>query len=340
MKSTPAFSFNVKLHIDHQYPNFTKDESDMADRRMKGLRNHSRSTSSKPHKSAHPRHLHSRVPQASSNAYKTLDNDSEDFSGYTIGPNCWRGSSSNVSSSKAKVSVDVAGGQLTATSVEFSTRAENGSLTPYPSTDTHAVLSSSIPATTHKEGNANTTTGVSDVWYRSYQPGLPLTSAYMDSTSISSNADPYGQLNPHTQSYSSTLDRYRTLVTYSPLALDIVGNHGDTTWTDNVSSQFQGPYTHYEGTQPEFNDSGDPPYARRWSIQNNQGSTASDSASQATQDDDETRRHENMKGFEENEFQRNVIGVFMNGEKPWAYGYNMSSGQGSPMNRYPFVRGE
>ncbi|KAI1650909.1 uncharacterized protein F4817DRAFT_312263 [Daldinia loculata] len=326
----------------------------MAEHRMDELRNHGRSTSGKPYKSSHPRRLHPRVPQVSSNVYRTLDNDAGEFSGHDIVPNCWRGSSSNTYASNVQVS-DIAGGQLTATSIDFLTRAENGSLTPYPSIDTHAVFSASIPeegdadAVAHKTtldlcplggsshhhsspgvpflyptSNTSATTSISDVWRGSYQTDPYLTSAYMDSNSISSNADPYSQSKPQTG--NPALDRYGATVTYSPPALDIADNHGDTTWTDSVSSQSQGPYTHYEKTQPESNDSGDPPSARRWSTENNQGSIVWDSASQATQEDDATRQYEDGTGFEDNEIQGNVIRGYMNGEGPWAYGYNMSSG--------------
>ncbi|KAI0848124.1 hypothetical protein F5Y00DRAFT_239068 [Daldinia vernicosa] len=129
-------------------------------------------------------------------------------------------------------------------------------------------LSSSSTPSLYPTNDMSTTASISNVWCVPYRTDTSLTSAYMDSTSISSNADTIS----HIQNNNPTLGRYGAPVTYSPPALDIPDNDGDRTWTSSVSSQLQSPYTQYEGTQPGFNGSGDPLNGRRWSTENNQGS--------------------------------------------------------------------
>ncbi|KAI0101302.1 hypothetical protein F4814DRAFT_456176 [Daldinia grandis] len=332
----------------------------MADHRKERPKNHSSSTSGKPRKSTHPRLLHPRVPQVSSNGHRTLENDAKGLSGYRNGSNRRHGSSRNTDTPNTQGSVDIAGGQLTATSTDVLTLFEDESLTPRPSIDTHAVS----PTTLHEEddvgtvaykptvnicdsqlrggssyfhsisgasllyptSNTSTTISINNVMRGSYQTGPSLTRTYMSSTSLSSNADPYSQLEPRIWNGNPTLDRHGTPIAYSPPPLDIPNNRSDRTWMSSESSRLHNPYTQYKGTHPVSNDSGDPPHTRRWSTENYQGSTAGDSADQATQEDGATRVYEDNEGSEDNEFRGNAIKGYINSEGPWIYRYNTRSG--------------
>ncbi|KAK6956281.1 hypothetical protein Daesc_001556 [Daldinia eschscholtzii] len=299
-------------------------------------RDHSGSTSRKPHKSANTHRLYPQT-QRPNHAHGAPNNYSGSPSDHDINPNNQHGSLENANSTSTHVGVNMAGGQTLG-----STQTGEGSLPinrftglafaplrdgevqygtsfdPYLSGGSSDTYPSPGVPSLYQIANTSATADDNDAWGGLYPNDIALTGAYPDSASIA-NSDPYRRPVSYTQSDNQSLGSYGAAVVYPPPASNAKNNYDDTMAMEGGSGQLSGQYTYYTEN---------PPSERRSSIENHQGSGDEDSAGQTAQENREMGQYENGRHAEENKYREKTIESFVNGEGPWVYGLYRQPQQG------------